>query len=87
LFPSRFRQQPHLSTRQYARIVHRWVERAVLIVRPTAPIRCAERRRLKFIGRPATCEPCSCCSATPSWTISRTGLCPVQPGEEHRTVC
>ena len=30
LFPSRFRQQPHLSTRQYARIVHRWVERAGL---------------------------------------------------------
>ena len=26
----RFRQQPHLSTRQYARIVHRWVERAGL---------------------------------------------------------
>jgi len=26
LFPSRFRQKPHLSTRQYARIVHRWVE-------------------------------------------------------------
>jgi integrase len=30
LFPSRFREQPHLSTRQYARIVHRWVERAGL---------------------------------------------------------
>jgi site-specific recombinase XerD len=30
LFPSRFRQQPHLSTRQYACIVHRWVERAGL---------------------------------------------------------
>jgi site-specific recombinase XerD len=30
LFPSRFRRQPHLSTRQYARIVHRWVERAGL---------------------------------------------------------
>jgi site-specific recombinase XerD len=28
LFPSRFRQRPHLSTRQYARIVDRWVERA-----------------------------------------------------------
>ena len=27
LFPSRFREQPHLSTRQYARIVHRRVER------------------------------------------------------------
>lgn len=26
LFPSRFRERPHLSTRQYARIVHRWVE-------------------------------------------------------------
>jgi integrase len=30
LFPSRFQEQPHLSTRQYARIVHRWVERAGL---------------------------------------------------------
>ena len=28
LFPSRLRAQPHLSTRQYARIVHGWVERA-----------------------------------------------------------
>jgi integrase len=30
LFPSRFRGKPHLSTRQYARVVHRWVERAGL---------------------------------------------------------
>jgi site-specific recombinase XerD len=30
LFPSRFRGQPHLSTRQYARIVHTWVESAGL---------------------------------------------------------
>jgi integrase len=30
LFPSRFRAQPHLSTRQYARIVHTWVESAGL---------------------------------------------------------
>jgi integrase len=30
LFPSRFQAQPDLSTRQYARIVHRWVERAGL---------------------------------------------------------
>jgi site-specific recombinase XerC len=30
LFPSRLRSQPHISTRQYARIVHRWVERAGL---------------------------------------------------------
>ena len=26
LFPSRFRNSPHLSTRQYARIVRRWVQ-------------------------------------------------------------
>jgi site-specific recombinase XerC len=30
LFPSRFHDQPHISTRQHARIVHRWVERAGL---------------------------------------------------------
>src|SRR5206468_4198372 len=30
LFPSRFQEQPHLSTRQYARIVHSWVARAGL---------------------------------------------------------
>jgi integrase len=30
LFPSRFRTPPHLSTRQYARIVHAWVENAGL---------------------------------------------------------
>jgi integrase len=30
LFPSRFHDQPHISTRQYARIVHRWVECAGL---------------------------------------------------------
>jgi integrase len=30
LFPSRFRAQPHLSTRQYARIVHAWIESAGL---------------------------------------------------------
>ena len=34
LFPSRFRAQPHLSTRQYARIVHAWVESAGSTVRP-----------------------------------------------------
>lgn len=28
LFPSRITNQPHLSTRQYSRIVHCWIERA-----------------------------------------------------------
>jgi site-specific recombinase XerD len=26
LFPSRLHARPHISTRQYARLVHRWVE-------------------------------------------------------------
>jgi integrase len=30
LFPSPFHEQPHISTRKYARIVHRWVECAGL---------------------------------------------------------
>lgn len=30
LFPSRLQDRPHISTRQYARIVHRWIERAGL---------------------------------------------------------
>ena len=30
LFPSRFQKRPHISTRQYARIVHEWVESAGL---------------------------------------------------------
>jgi site-specific recombinase XerD len=30
LFPSRLRNQSHISTRQYARIVHGWIERAGL---------------------------------------------------------
>ena len=30
LFPSRVTSSPHISTRQYARIVHRWVESAGL---------------------------------------------------------
>jgi integrase len=30
LFPSRIRGQPHLSTRQYARIVHAWIDNAGL---------------------------------------------------------
>ena len=30
LFPSRFGGKPHLSTRQYARIVHPWADRAGL---------------------------------------------------------
>lgn len=40
LFPSRISASPHLSTRPYARIVHRWVADIGLDVRRMAPIPC-----------------------------------------------
>ncbi len=44
LFPSRIHESPHISTRQYLRIVQRWVVRGSTQP-PTAPTRCAERKR------------------------------------------
>jgi integrase len=46
LFPSRTSASPHLSTRQYSRIVHTGRDRLALIRRPTAPIQCGEPSRL-----------------------------------------
>jgi hypothetical protein len=65
--PKRLRGKPHLSTRQYARIVHRWADRAGPIARHLARTLCAERNRHRFTRRPAICEPSSYCSATRSW--------------------
>jgi hypothetical protein len=45
LFPSRLDSCNHLSTRQYARLVHRWgLNRWASTAHRTAPIRCAGRR-------------------------------------------
>jgi integrase len=57
LFPSRFRA--HLSTRQYLRIVHAWVERAGLDGRPTARTRCGGRKRRRSTRTRGTCVQCS----------------------------
>jgi integrase len=62
LFPSRLHDSPHLGTRQYARIVDSWVQQIGLDPSEAAP---------------RTFGPCSCCSGTRNWTISRAGLCPV----------
>ena len=53
LFPSRFHNQPHISTRQYARIVHRWVDARVSTARLTGPTRCGGPRPRRFTRRPA----------------------------------
>ena len=58
LFPGRFRQPPHLSTAQHARIVHQWVECAGLNGSAYGALtHCAGTKRHRFTRRPATCEP------------------------------
>jgi integrase len=55
LFPSRFHDQPHISTRQYARIVHSWMikpdERPCL-----SRGRCDRGRRFRHIDKAARLE-------------------------------
>lgn len=45
LFPSRTRRSPHISTRQYARIVDQWVGSKAWTAPPTGPTPCVEQRR------------------------------------------
>jgi len=59
LFPSRFRAQPHLSTQQYLRIVHAWVERAGLdgAAYGTRSMRRTKAALIyKKTGKPACCS-------------------------------
>ena len=64
LFPSRMKAGAHLSTRQYARLVDKWVSLVGLDPAPTALTACGERRSRCFTGRPATSGHVSC-----SWAI------------------
>ena len=64
-FPSRIANSPHVSTRQYARIVHQWVEAAGL---DSSAYGTHSMRRTKatliYQNKPRTSEPYSYCSAT-----------------------
>lgn len=85
LFPSRMKSGCHLTTRQYARFVDKWVTLVGLdpaSYRHTACVgprwRCSTRRR-------ATSVPASCCLTTRSWrapsatlTSKLTTLCSYQ---------
>jgi integrase len=63
LFTRRLYASPHISTRQYARLVHRWVESVGLDT-----VLCgAHSMRPRFTAKRATCAPCSSSSATRSW--------------------
>ena len=54
LFPSLFRAQPHLSTRQYARSCRRGSRALGSIARPMVPTRCDGRRPPRFTRKRAT---------------------------------
>jgi integrase len=64
VFPSRVYNQPHVTARQYARVVHGWIEGPGWTAAPTARIRCAAPRRRRSTARPAICERSSCFSGT-----------------------
>ena len=60
LFPSRRRGQPHLSTRQYARIVHAWVESAGLDSSAYGTHSMRRTKAAQIYEKPAICERFSC---------------------------
>ena len=69
LWPSRFRDSPHLSTRQYARIVRGWVTSIGL--EPSAYGTHSMRRTkvAQIYKKPATSERSSFCLDTRRWTV------------------
>ena len=67
LFPTRIHASPHISTRQYARLVQSWVKSIGLESGSTARTRCAARRLRRFIARPVICVQSNFSSAIPSW--------------------
>src|SRR5688572_3392320 len=67
LFPSRLAKSPHISTRQYARIVHHWVEAAGLDSSAYGTHSMRRTKATLIYKRRRTCEPFSSCLATPSW--------------------
>lgn len=67
LFPSRVARSPHVSTRQYARIVHHWAETAGL---DSSAYGTNSMRRTKatiIYKRTKNLRAVRCCSAIPSW--------------------
>jgi integrase len=67
LFPSRFRQQPHLSTRQYACIVRRWVERAGLDSSAYGTHSLRRTKAAQIYRKTGNLRVAHCCLATRSW--------------------
>lgn len=67
LFTSRVRGSPHLSTRQYARLVHRWVHSIGLDPALYGTHSMRRTKAAQIYRRRATCEPCNSCLVIRSW--------------------
>ena len=67
LFPSRLRVQPHLSTRQYARIVHIWVESAGLDGAAYGTHSMRRTKAAQIYKKTGNLRRCSFCLDTQSW--------------------
>jgi hypothetical protein len=63
LFRSRLHASLHISTRQYARLVHRWVESIGLESAPYGTHSMRRTKAAQIIARQATCAPCGSSSA------------------------
>lgn len=63
MFPSRFHDQPHISTRQYGRLVRNWVT-SIGLEPGGNGTHCAERKLLRYTGKQVTGEQLSCCLDT-----------------------
>jgi integrase len=67
LFPSRLRASPHISTRQYARLVHRWVESIGLESASYGTHSMRRTKAAQIYRRRVTYAQCNCCSDIRSW--------------------
>jgi integrase len=67
LFRSRLHASFHISTRQYARLVHRWVESIGLESAPYGTHSMRRTKAAQIIARQATCAPCGSSSAILNW--------------------
>ncbi|NYI30023.1 integrase [Sulfitobacter geojensis] len=61
MFPSRFHDRPHISTRQYGRLVLDWVQLLAWNPADTEHTRCAEPKLRRFTARRGTSAPYNFC--------------------------
>jgi hypothetical protein len=67
LFPSRLHSSPHLSTRQFARIVRAWIREIGLDASAYGTHTLRRTKASSIYRRTKICASCSCCWATRSW--------------------